>query len=220
MVTRENPYLPHLIQKYTEDDEWSYMVIEYFPRGSLFDHFYTHHRPMSLQTIFGIAWRLVKCAQLMHSAGGYGWLHLDIKPENIMMSDNPEQCICLVDFDITETLGYARLVPRKKWEGSFTYMGTHAWDIANRARRDDMESIGLTWAWMLLGGSLPWCGEKPENIKRHVQGETFTADLAALCGVPVLQTYLDMVRALEVDEAPNYEALLSLFADFTDVTHL
>ena len=80
-----NPYLPSVLQPYTTKDSWSFYVIERFEKGSVLD-FIKSNASIRPACVFGIGWRLVKCLQLMHDAGSIGWLHLDVKPENVMIA--------------------------------------------------------------------------------------------------------------------------------------
>jgi serine/threonine protein kinase len=197
-----NRYLPALLQDHVQENEWSMIVLERVPRGSLADL-----REVSTQCVFGIGWRLVKCLQLLHGAGIY---HLDVKPSNILVADDPERGIVLVDFGISLPVRYTKFFPRKTAEGTHEFMGTHVWDLERESARDDLESAGLTMAWLLLRGVLPWSGDDEKEMRRQMQRAGMPAELP--CDSLVLEEYLLRVRALGIDEKPDYEALLALLA--------
>ena len=206
-----NPYLPHLFQGFTTEDVWSFFVMEYFQRGSLEDFVKRNGSP-DQTCVFGIGLRLVKCLQQMHEVG-VGWLHLDVKPENVMITDDPKRGVCLVDFGLTVPISYVQLSPRKELEGSYHFMGFHVWDLERQSFRDDLEAVGLTLAYVLLGGTLPWMKLPKSEIRRQIQAIDMPDILADICKAPVLATYLKEVRALGVDEKPDYQRLVTLLAD-------
>jgi len=206
-----NPHLPRLLQRFTTEGDWSFLVIEYFKKGSLAD-WKKHDGAISRSSAFGIGFRLVKGLQMMHEAG-VGWLHLDVKPENVMLSDDPKRGVCLVDFGLTVPIPYTLLAPRKCPEGSSAFMGTHVWNSERQSRRDDLEAAGLTLAWLLLDGNLPWLANEPDEMCRQIQATTMPDFLARKCKAPALRTYLKRVRGLGVDEIPPYQDLLDILSE-------
>lgn len=54
------PYLPRMYQDCTTMDGWTFIVLEKFGKGSLFDYA-TKNTPLSIPFVCGIGWRLVKC---------------------------------------------------------------------------------------------------------------------------------------------------------------
>ena len=130
------------------------------------------------------------------------------------MLDDPERGICLLDFGLTLPIPYTFACPRTQWEGSYSFMGTHVWENERQSRRDDLEAVGLTIAWLFLGGTLPWIDEEPSEIKRQIQAKEMPANLAKLCEVPAIESYLRYVRSLGVDERPNYDKLLALSGNY------
>jgi len=105
----------------------------------------------------------LKSLQKMHKCN---YIHLDIKHENIVFSDDTEQQVKIIDFGLAENI-YNRhkernLTPRKPGEGSPLYMSTMQHNVSIKDFMDDIQAF----AWMLLDllgdkpiiEGMPWYG--------------------------------------------------------------
>lgn len=201
------PYLPQLYQVFSTEGEWSYMVIELFPKGSLVD--FVRDMSFTRECVFGIGYRLVKCLQLIHTVAE--WYHLDLKPENVMIRENKQIGISLIDFGVSYTRRFTQLVPRKALQGSYPFLGSFVWRLEPESPRDDLEAVGFIIAWLLLGGELPWSkAENLEEMKHHITDPNLPQTLGRLCGSKCLEEFLCSVRRLRGDETPEYDQLLSI----------
>ena len=102
-----------------------------------------------------------------------------------------------------------RLAGTARYASLYTHLGIE------QSRRDDMESLGYTFVY-LLKGSLPWQGVKGENrlekytmikeIKQKTKPET-------LCeGLPqIFVKYLRYCQQLKFEEKPDYAGFRNLF---------
>jgi len=162
---------------------------------------------ISRATVFGIGWRLVKCLQTLHQVG---WLHLDVNPANVMIADNLERGVVLVDFGLSLPIRVTKVCPRSAVNGNDAFVGRHVRNLERESARDDLEAVGLTMAWMLLGGTLPWIDYNFEDMKEAIGAPDLPQTLGKQCKSRVLEQYLDAVRRLGVDEEPKYEELLEL----------
>jgi len=83
------------LQEVYEDKDNFYLVLELVAGGEVFEHL-IQNGPYSEQTASRMLRCIVDALQFLHS---HGLLHLDIKPENLMLSDNsPNAVVKLVDF--------------------------------------------------------------------------------------------------------------------------
>jgi serine/threonine protein kinase len=200
--------LPQLIQPFTYAPKlpWYFMVTEHVSKGSLYDYVTSGHK-IPWACIYGIAWRLVDCLRHMHQAG---WFHLDVKPGNILLTDDPERGLVLIDFGLSKSRSQCKVFPRISAAGTYSFMGQHVWNLERESARDDLESVAFVIAWLIQGGSLPWSSDKPEEMRKKIQHPNLLAQLGSVSST--LECYLRRVRALGVDETPSYDEFLSLLA--------
>jgi serine/threonine protein kinase len=215
------PYLPKLYQGFATEDKSSYIVIELFRKGSLVN--FLREASFTPNCVYGIGYRIVKCLQSIHTMAG--WYHLDLKPENIMIRDDRHVGISLIDFGVSLTRRFTKLCPRPHLEGSYPFLGSHAWKLEPESPRDDLESVGFIMAWLLLDGKLPWSqAENLEEMKRQIVNPNTPRILSETCKSKVVEDYLLRVRRLGVEEEPNYDELMGLLKtaagdDYVDKLH-
>ena len=88
-----------------------------------------------------------------------GYLHLDIKPDNILIGDGQGD-IYLIDYGISEKYqddDYNHKVAKKRKNifGNLSFMSKNAFNFKNQSRRDDL--IGFVYNLILfVNGNLPW----------------------------------------------------------------
>ena len=92
-----------------------------------------------------------------------GFMHLDFKPENVMVSRNGN--VRLIDFDLALPIPKAALKP-SKMPGTPSYMAPEQLRRTGIDHRVDIFAFGVT-AYELLTGSKPFPGETPEEVLRQ-----------------------------------------------------
>jgi len=206
----QSPYLPQLYHPFTKsNDEWYFYVMELFPGGTLHDFVKNQQAPLSSSLVCAIGWRLLKCLQAIHEAG---WFHLDVKPTNIVISDDPARGIALIDFGLSLPHRYTVLCPRTGINGAFQFVASSVWRLERESPRDDLEALGFTMAWALLGGKLPWTEDSHDIIERKIKSTRLPSVLGRKCKNMWIDTYLSSVRKLGVNDVPDYKQLLDLLA--------
>jgi casein kinase 1 len=165
--------------------------------------------------------QMLTCIEWMHRRH---FVHRDIKPENFMLGvGNDRNKVFVIDFGLStrfediRTLEHAPLREGRKLAGTARYASINAMRGIEQSRRDDLESLGYVWIY-LLKRHLPWQGldggsmqEKLDKIlavKLEVPPEV-------LCdGLPVeFAQYILMVRNLEYAEEPKYAEYRRLFRE-------
>ena len=160
----------------------------------------------------------------VHHFHNYNFIHRDIKPQNFVIgkSEN-EHLIYLVDYGLAKrykeeyTNFHIPLRQGIKLTGTIRFASCNAMNKKELSRRDDMESIGYMFIY-LLKGSLPWQGlkikQKNEKYEK-IREMKMDIDINKLCeGIPEeFGTYLKMVRRLEFEEEPEYGKYINLFDD-------
>lgn len=132
---------------------------------------------------------LIDTAEALEHVHDHGYMHLDFKPENVLVTANGN--IRLVDFDL------ARLIPpkpKKFWKspGTPAYMSPEQLLNAGVDQRADIWAYGVA-AFELLTDKKPFPGEKPREVlekQREMRGKSVS------------------VRAINADIPANLEAII------------
>jgi serine/threonine protein kinase len=203
---------------YGEDQGWRWLALERIQGGTL--HQQVMKYGISTTIACNITARLIHAFQLLHSRG---ILFRDVKPENIMIplpnQDVVEnRGIVLIDFGAAckyilhtgkhQVMGGGSSNSSDAPVGTPKYMSIFVHQGLPPSPRDDLESLGYLWMWMLRGGELPWDNAKSEQevIKKK------SIPLHTLCsGLPSqVVEYFTQVRKLHVEEVPDYDEFIEL----------
>ncbi|TXT36253.1 MAG: serine/threonine protein kinase bacterial, partial [Planctomycetota bacterium] len=137
-----------------------YLILELFKAPNL---------KASLMTdIVGVQTRLRKlidctCAALQHMHDR-GWVHMDVKPDNILMSRASE--VRVIDFSLSEkikgTLG-KMFGGKKDIGGTLTYIAPETIKKEPPTAQTDIYSLGIT-IYECLTGTMPFKGSTPKDL--------------------------------------------------------
>lgn len=177
------------------------------------------NRIFPVQTVALIAIQLLDRLETLHN---HGWLHQDIKPENIVVGvGEAKSTLYMIDYGTSGmyidpvTKKHQTRGPSTKIVGTARYSSLNNHYGYKQSRRDDLESLGYTLIYWLLG-RLPWQGipEKDFRVKwkkvRRIK-RAITPD--ELCrGLPVqFRIFMKYVFKLSYAQRPNYGYLRGLF---------
>ncbi|NWJ47279.1 MAG: protein kinase [Chloroflexi bacterium] len=128
-----------------------FLVMELAPRGSLYDLLQNRQgKPMSLDEFYPLAYDILKAVKAIH-AHPSGIVHRDVKPSNILLTDNGAK---LADFGVAqlaEESSRSRILS-KSHPGTPLYMSPEQEkDTGYLDNRSDLYSIGLVFYEMLTG---------------------------------------------------------------------
>ena len=177
------------------------------------------NRKMSLKTVLMLADQMLTSIEFFHTKN---YIHRDLKPDNFVIGTGKNyNKLYIIDFGLAKkyrdqvTHQHILYSSRKSLTGTARYASINALTGIEQSRRDDMESLGYVFVY-LLKGELPWMGcdgfdrrTRYQNIakcKQNTKLEDLCKDLPR-----EFIYYLDSVRNLEFDEKPDYEAYRRMF---------
>jgi casein kinase 1 len=211
--------IPH-IHWYGTEEGHNVMVIDLLGK-SLEDLFVACHHRFSVKTVLMLADQMISCVEYIHNKN---FIHRDIKPDNFVMGigDNANQ-VFVIDFGLSKkyrdphTHLHIPYMDGKSLTGTARYASVAALRGIEQSRRDDLESLGFVWMY-LLKGTLPWMGltgRDPKQKHERICDVKSRTSFEELChNVPAeFVRYFQAVRNLRFTECPNYNELKQLFRD-------
>ena len=141
-----------------------YMAMEYV-EGANLKLMYCDHDPVLLENVGNIIIDMAKGLENVHESG---FMHLDFKPENVLISRNAN--VYLVDFDLALPIPES---PKKlaKNPGTPSYMAPEQLLREPVDQRADIFAFGVT-AYELLTNNKPFPGETPAEILKRQKDRT------------------------------------------------
>jgi casein kinase I family protein HRR25 len=197
------------VKWFGKDDENHYMVIDLL--GQSLQSLKNTLDQFSLQLVLQIGIQIINLLKTIHEKG---LVHRDIKPDNFLLSRNPnDKNIYIIDFGFCKSyLIDNKHIPQKKTSnliGSNTYASINAHNFIELSRRDDLESLGYMLIYFYLG-SLPWQQQETSNTKeRIIYLKHFMTESNQL--PEVLHEYMIYVRNLSFEETPDYNNIINRF---------
>ena len=148
-----------------EDKNIEYFVMEYVS-GKTLKELISYNGKLSYSTAMNIAMQIAKALDAAH----YGnIIHRDVKPQNILITENGE--VKVTDFGIAKSSTSATIT------NTTTIMGTAHYLSPEQAKgtfidiRTDVYSLGVVM-YEMVTGRLPYDGESPVTIAlKHIQQE-------------------------------------------------
>lgn len=143
-----------------------YFVMEYFPSGSLRARLLSKDMAFVLENLHSI---LKQTATGLAFMNAQGWVHRDVKPDNILVNAAGE--VRLIDFAIAYRIptGFAKMFHGKKQaQGTRSYMSPEQIRGLALDGRADIYSFGVT-AYELSTGRPPFRGkDATELLTKHI----------------------------------------------------
>lgn len=200
------------------DREYNVLIMDLLG-PSLEDLFNFCNRKLSLKTVLMLADQMIARVEYVHNKN---FIHRDIKPDNFLMGIGKDcNRVFVVDFGLakkyrdTRTKAHIPYREDKNLTGTARYASVNAHLGIEQSRRDDMESLGYVFMY-LLKGSLPWQGLKAATKKQKydkISEKKMSTSVECLCKgyhVEFVQ-YLNYCKGLRFEDAPDYMYLRHLF---------
>jgi serine/threonine-protein kinase PpkA len=136
-------YVAHAYD-YGEEGDLAYMALEYFPRGTIGNLFAVAGRNASRVAYLR---RVAESLRAIHEAG---FLHLDLKPNNVMIRADGSPA--LIDFGISKRIVVARYQNGVSYSlGSPYFMSPEQMRGESLDERSDIYSFGALWFRIFTG---------------------------------------------------------------------
>jgi serine/threonine protein kinase len=174
-----------------------YLLMDYVEASNL-KELYAQHDPVLLENVAQILIDMAEGLEHMHENG---FMHLDFKPENVLVTRNAS--VRLVDFDLAQPIPEKPKKPSKKNPGTPAYMAPEQLLGEPISHRVDIFSYGVA-AYELLTNQKPFPGETPgEILAKQLDRSSFVEPRRYNPDLPVsLQKVI--LRCLERDPARRY----------------
>lgn len=177
-----------------------YLLMEYLEAANL-KELYARHDPVLLENVAQILIDMAVALEHMHENG---FMHLDFKPENVLVTPNGK--VRLVDFDLAQPIPARPKKMSRKNPGTPAYMAPEQLLGQPLSNRVDIFSYGAS-AYELLTNHKPFPGESPaEILKLQLDRSDFVSPRALNPDLPAnLEKVL--VRCLETDPERRYPVM-------------
>lgn len=144
-----------------------YLLMEYVEASNL-KELYALHDPVLLENVAQILIDMAEGLEHMHENG---YMHLDFKPENVLVTRNGK--VRLVDFDLAQPIPEKPKRMTKRNPGTPAYMAPEQLLGQPISHRVDIFSYGVA-AYELLTNQKPFPGDSPADIlKRQLDPSSF-----------------------------------------------
>jgi len=202
---------------YIEQDGYHYLVIEYMDAGGI--DTLLASGPMALEIALPIFDQVLQGIAHAHA---FGFIHRDIKPNNVLLNRHGEAKIA--DFGIAKALGSGTNLTRRGFIlGTSVYMAPEYLTAAECDEKTDVYALGVT-LYEMLTGRRPFDFVSPdEPLPSFVARLTRDPLVPASAFVPQLPPAIDAIlaKALERDKKKRYRSVSKfredLVAAFPDV---
>src|SRR5262249_41532778 len=190
-----------------------YLAMEYIEASNL-KELYARHDPVLLEHIAQILIDMALALEHMHENG---FMHLDFKPENVLVTPNGK--VRLVDFDLAQPIPEKPKKLTKKNPGTPAYMAPEQLLSQPISHHVDMFSYGAA-AYELLTNQKPFPGETPaEILQRQLDRSQFFTPRQLNADIPMPLEAI-ILRCLEPDPGSRYPFIGMMARELQSVLYL
>jgi serine/threonine-protein kinase len=190
-----------------------YLVMEYIEASNL-KELYGRQDPVLSEHIAQILIDMALALEHMHENG---FMHLDFKPENVLVTPNGK--VRLVDFDLAQPIPEKPKKLTKKNPGTPAYMAPEQLLGQPISHQVDMFAYGAA-AYELLTNQKPFPGETPaEILQRQLDRSQFLTPRQLNVDIP-LPLEVIILRCLETDPGSRYPFVGMMARELQSVLYL
>ena len=144
--------------EYYEHDGIGFLIMEYVPSKSLADLYHEYPGGMDPLQLLPI---LIQTARGLFVAHSHGVVHRDVKPANIMVSDNGD--VKITDFGVSYSTNQEQITQDGMVVGTAQYISPEQAQGEQATPRSDIYSLGVV-AYEGVAGHRPFTGATPVDI--------------------------------------------------------
>lgn len=202
---------PNIVSIYDvgKDDDIHYIVMEYV-NGITLKDFIIQKGPLNWNEAVNISIQITSAIEHAHANG---IVHRDIKPHNILMTN--EGIAKVTDFGIARAVTASTITMAGSTIGSVHYFSPEQARGGYIDEKSDLYSIGIV-LYEMVTGRLPFDGETPVAIAlKHIQVEP--EEPVAISGnIPLSVNYIIM-KAIRKDLSKRYPSASAMLGDLYKV---
>ncbi|MBO0680539.1 serine/threonine protein kinase [Mycolicibacterium sp. S2-37] len=142
-----------------------------------------------------------------------GLVHRDVKPENVLISDDGE--VKIADFGLVRAVAEAQITSTSVILGTAAYLSPEQVGTGSAGPRSDVYSVGIL-AYEILTGTTPFNGDSPLAVAYQRMDHDVPAPSTVIAGVPAEFDEL-VLRATARDPADRFADALEMGAALDDV---
>ena len=145
-----------------EEDSNIICIIEEYIAGKSLTDYISEHRKLSEREIIDLGIQICSILEYLHGFNKSGVMHLDLKPDNILIDG--DNTIKIIDFDSSVESGQEVL---EKF-GSAGYAAPEQYYSARVARTADIYGIGMLLMYMAQGGCIQSITGRKKGLSRYL----------------------------------------------------
>lgn len=198
---------PGLVAVYDQGIEGRhpYLVMELVEGGTLRE-LLRERGPMPPHAAAAVLAPVLGGLAVAHAAG---LVHRDVKPENVLISDNGE--VKIADFGLVRAVAEAKITSTSVILGTAAYLSPEQVSTGDADPRSDVYAVGIL-AYELLTGTTPFTGDSPLAVAYQRMDHDVPAPGTVIAGVPT--QFDDLVQhATARDPARRYTDALDMADD-------
>ncbi|MDO5402653.1 MAG: serine/threonine-protein kinase [Eubacteriales bacterium] len=137
----EHPGIPIIYD--IEEDNTSICIIEKYIAGKSLREYINFHKNIEINIILQFSIELCSILEYIHNSGNSGIIHLDLKPDNIIIDE--EMHLWLIDFDNSIDCGHKK----KECEGSRYFAAPEQYHRLKLDKQSDIYGFGMLLLYMV-----------------------------------------------------------------------
>jgi serine/threonine-protein kinase len=186
-----------------------FLVMELIDGGTLRE-LLRERGPMPPHAVAAVLAPVLSGLAVAHRAG---LVHRDVKPENVLISDDGE--VKIADFGLVRAVAEAQITSTSVILGTAAYLSPEQVSTGNAGPRSDVYSIGVM-AYEMLTGVTPFTGDSSLAIAYQRMDHDVPPPSLAIAGVPAELDDL-VLRATARDPAARFADALEMGAELDEI---